>query len=122
MGRSEDSLNGAEELQRMREMFARSPSFSALLQGPEHRFVLTNPAYHQLIGHRNVIGLAVREAVPEVEGQGFFELLDSEFLDAGMDLLPKPFELDTLGAKVNAMIEDRPEDGVTGRLSRRLTT
>jgi PAS domain S-box-containing protein len=60
-------------------MFARSPSFSALLQGPEHRFVLTNPAYQQLIGHRDVIGLAVREAVPEVEGQGFFELLDNVF-------------------------------------------
>jgi PAS domain S-box-containing protein len=76
---SEDSLNSAEELHRMREMFARSPSFSALLQGPEHRFVLTNPAYHQLIGHRNVIGLTVREAVPEVEGQGFLELLDNVF-------------------------------------------
>ena len=77
--RSEDNLSGAEELHRMREMFARSPSFSALLQGPEHRFVLTNPAYHQLIGHRNVIGLPVREAVPEIEGQGFFELLDNVF-------------------------------------------
>ena len=60
-------------------MLTRSPSFSALLQGPEHRFVLTNPAYHQLIGHRNVIGMPVREAVPEVEGQGFFELLDNVF-------------------------------------------
>jgi PAS domain S-box-containing protein len=78
-GRSEGSLEGDEELHRMREMFARSPSFSAFLQGPEHRFVLTNPAYHQLIGHRNVIGLPVREAVPEVEGQGFFELLDGVF-------------------------------------------
>jgi PAS domain S-box-containing protein len=77
--RSERILNGDEELHRMREMFARSPSFSTLLQGPEHRFVLTNPAYHQLIGHRDVIGLTVREAVPEVEGQGFLELLDKVF-------------------------------------------
>jgi hypothetical protein len=69
--RSADTFSGAEELRRMQEMFARSPSFSALLQGPEHRFVLTNPAYHQLIGHRNVVGLTVREAVPEVEGQGW---------------------------------------------------
>jgi PAS domain S-box-containing protein len=60
-------------------MFARSPSFSALLHGPEHLFVLTNPAYQQLIGHRNVVGLTVREAVPEVEGQGFLELLDNVF-------------------------------------------
>src|ERR1700685_3325819 len=73
--RTKDNLSGAEELHRMREMFARSPSFSALLQGPEHRFVLTNPAYHQLIGHRNVIGLTVREAVPEVAGQGFLAML-----------------------------------------------
>jgi PAS domain S-box-containing protein len=77
--RSEAHLDSDEELHRMREMLARSPSFSALLQGPEHRFVLTNPAYHQLIGHRDVIGLPVREAVPEVEGQGFFELLDNVF-------------------------------------------
>jgi hypothetical protein len=60
-------------------MFARSPSFSALLHGPEHRFVLTNPAYHQLIGHRNVIGMPVRAAIPDVDGQGFFELLDNVF-------------------------------------------
>jgi PAS domain S-box-containing protein len=74
-----DNPASVEEFQRMREMFARSPSFSALLQGPEHRFVLTNPAYQQLIGHRNVVGLTVREAIPEVEGQGFIELLDNVF-------------------------------------------
>ena len=34
-----------DELLRLREMFAQSPSFSALLRGPDHRFVLTNPAY-----------------------------------------------------------------------------
>ena len=60
-------------------MFVQSPNFSALLQGPEHRFVLTNPAYQRLIGHRNVIGLTAREAVPEAEGQGFFNLLDNVF-------------------------------------------
>ena len=78
-GNSWDGLDNAAELRRLREMFARSPSFSALLQGPEHRFVLTNPAYHQLIGHRNVVGLTVREAFPEIEGQGFLELLDNVF-------------------------------------------
>src|SRR3984957_9470443 len=67
------------QVRRLQEMFFQSPSFSALLHGPEHRFVLTNPAYQQLIGHRNVIGLAAREAVPEVEQQGFIELLDSAF-------------------------------------------
>jgi DNA-binding response OmpR family regulator len=31
-----------------------------------------------------------------------------DFLDAGMDMLTKPFALDTLGAKVRALIERRP--------------
>ncbi|RYG96912.1 MAG: PAS domain S-box protein, partial [Alphaproteobacteria bacterium] len=34
----------------------------------------------QLIGHRDVNGKPVREALPEVAGQGFFELLDEVFL------------------------------------------
>jgi len=52
-------LDAGEQVLRLREMFIQSPSFSALLQGPDHRFVLTNPAYQQLIGHRNVIGMLV---------------------------------------------------------------
>jgi PAS domain S-box-containing protein len=67
------------ELRRFREMFAQSPSFSCLLQGPEHRFVLVNPAYQQLIGHREVLGQPVRVALPEVASQGFIELLDRVF-------------------------------------------
>src|ERR1700691_2035174 len=74
-----EDREGEQELQRFRDMFAQSPSFSALLQGPEHRFVMVNPAYLQLIGHRDVAGLTVREAIPEVESQGFIELLDSVF-------------------------------------------
>ena len=72
-------LGAEEQVRRLREMFVRSPSFSALLQGSEHRFVLTNPAYQQLLGHRDVIGLAAREALPELERQGFTDLLDSVF-------------------------------------------
>jgi len=44
-------LEGAENVRRLRDMFVQSPNFSALLQGSEHRFVLTNPAYERLIGH-----------------------------------------------------------------------
>ena len=81
-----------EELLRLREMFAQSPSFSALLQGPDHRFVLTNPAYQRLIGHRAVIGLTVREALPEVESQGFLDLLDEVFA-TGKPFIGKDVEI-----------------------------
>jgi PAS domain S-box-containing protein len=72
-------FDAGEQVRRFQEMFVQSPSFSALLQGPDHRFVLTNPTYQQLIGHRDVIGLTVREALPELESQGFIDLLDSVF-------------------------------------------
>src|ERR1700678_1113476 len=74
-----EPLDAAEQVRRLQDMFVQSPNFSALLQGPEHRFVLTNPAYERLIGHRNVIGLTVREAVPEAGRQGFIDLLDNVF-------------------------------------------
>ena len=77
---SSEQQDGGEELRRLREMFSQSPNFSALLHGPDHRFVLTNPAYQQLIGHRDVIGLTVREAIPEIESQGFVHLLDDVFV------------------------------------------
>ena len=68
-----------QERDRMQRLFEQSPSFMALLAGREHRFEFANKAYLQLIGHREVAGLAVRDALPEVEGQGFFELLDNCF-------------------------------------------
>jgi PAS domain S-box-containing protein len=68
-------------IERLKEMFAQSPSFMAILRGPEHRFELTNPAYQQLVGHRDVVGLPVREALPETAGQGFVNLLDKVYRD-----------------------------------------
>jgi signal transduction histidine kinase/ActR/RegA family two-component response regulator len=64
------------ELSRLASLFEQSPGFLAVLSGPEHRFELINRAFSQLIGHRQVRGRSAREAMPEVEGQGFFELLD----------------------------------------------
>jgi PAS domain S-box-containing protein len=72
-------LSEAAETERLRQLFEQSPSFIAILRGPEHRFELVNPGYRQLIGHRDLVGKTVREAVPEVEGQGFFELLDNVY-------------------------------------------
>src|SRR5690606_31900360 len=36
-------------------------------------------AYQQLVGHRDLTGLPVRQALPEIEGQGFLELLDEVY-------------------------------------------
>jgi len=65
----------AGEAERLRQLFEQAPSFMALLRGPEHVFELTNAAYLSLVG-RDVLGMPVRQAFPEIEGQGYFELLD----------------------------------------------
>lgn len=63
----------------LNELFQRSPSFMAVLLGPEHRFELTNASYDALIQNRAVHGLPLREALPEVAAQGFIALLDSVY-------------------------------------------
>jgi signal transduction histidine kinase len=42
-------------------------------------FEITNKSYMQMIGRTDLVGKTVREALPYVEGQGFFELLDQVY-------------------------------------------
>jgi PAS domain S-box-containing protein len=67
------------ERDRLRNLFQRAPSFMAVLRGPDHVFEFINESYLQLVGHRDLIGLPVRAAVPEIEGQGFFEVMDKVY-------------------------------------------
>jgi signal transduction histidine kinase/DNA-binding response OmpR family regulator len=61
----------------LHSLFMQAPAPLCVLRGPAHTFALANPAYMHLVGAgRKLVGLTVREAVPEVEGQGFIELLD----------------------------------------------
>jgi PAS domain S-box-containing protein len=66
------------ERARLRYLVDKAPAFVALMRGPGHVFELANAAYLELVG-REVIGKKARDAFPEVEGQGFFELLDEVF-------------------------------------------
>ncbi|RZT56816.1 PAS/PAC sensor hybrid histidine kinase [Sphingomonas sp. BK036] len=68
-----------DERERMGQMFAQAPTFMAMLRGAEHRFELTNPGYDKLIGHRDVLGRTVAEALPDAVEQGFLDLLDGVF-------------------------------------------
>jgi len=65
-----------EENERLVTLFEQAPGIIAVLRGPDHVFEITNRSYLQLVGHRALVGKTVRDALPEVQGQGFFELLD----------------------------------------------
>lgn len=67
------------ETERLRETFAQAPAVLGVLRGPTHIFEIANAAYMELIGHRDVIGKPAAEALPEIVGQGFIELLDSVY-------------------------------------------
>ncbi len=76
--RAKNNAATQAERDRLVEVFQRSPSFIAVLRGPEHIYELVNDNYCLLIGRpaQNILQRSVREVLPELEGQGFFELLD----------------------------------------------
>lgn len=61
------------------DVFERAPVFMAILRGKDHIFEMANSSYFQLVGHRDIIGKTVREALPEVVDQGFISILDNVF-------------------------------------------
>ncbi|MES2887885.1 MAG: ATP-binding protein [Pseudomonadota bacterium] len=75
--RERDALirSASDSAEVLQTWFDNSPGFVALLRGPEFVFELANRAYYQLVGHRELIGLPVWQALPEVKNQGFEELL-----------------------------------------------
>jgi len=65
---------------RLLGLFEHAPAFVCSLGGPQHVFEMVNPRYRQLVGaQRELVGLSVREALPEVVEQGFIELLDGVY-------------------------------------------
>jgi two-component sensor histidine kinase len=64
------------ERERLRRLFQQAPGFMCVLRGPDHCVDLANDAYLQLIGRRDIVGKPLFEAMPELVGQGFAELLD----------------------------------------------
>jgi PAS domain S-box-containing protein len=71
--RAERRISGERE--RLKRMFDQAPGFMALLEGPELVFAMANAAYFNLVGNRELLGKKVGDALPEVAGQGFVELL-----------------------------------------------
>ncbi|HEY0769063.1 MAG TPA: ATP-binding protein, partial [Sphingobacteriaceae bacterium] len=61
-------------------LFLQSPAHIHVFKGPEHVLEFFHPLGIAFIG-RDITGMKVREALPELEGQGYFEMLDSVYRD-----------------------------------------
>jgi PAS domain S-box-containing protein len=64
------------EIRMLRQMFDQAPGFTAFLRGPAHVVEIANAASERLVGRGDLVGKPLRQALPDVAGQGFFELLD----------------------------------------------
>ena len=117
----------AAERERLRALVLRAPMPMALLEGPEHRYALVNDAFRAVSGGgRDVTGLTVRAAFPEVAGQGIYERLDRVYATgepwAGRETLVR---YDRQGAGVEDVWFDLRYDPVrdaTGRVTGILST
>lgn len=109
-GRARDMQQANESLlaecTQLRRLFEQAPGFVCVLRGPEHVFELANTAYHQVVGQQALVGKKVREALPELEGQGFFELLDQVYSTG------EPF----VGRAVRLCLRNRPEASHSGEV------
>lgn len=80
------------------EVLDPAPIAISVLRGPEHRIEYMNPMARRLLGGRNLEGRTVRNAVPEVEGQGLFEILDRVYRSGEpFEGTAVPISLDRLG-------------------------
>ena len=68
-----------EEAKRQRHLFQQAPGFVVIMRGAEHVVEFVNEAHKRAFGSDDWVGKAIREAFPDIEGQGFFELLDGVY-------------------------------------------
>jgi PAS domain S-box-containing protein len=85
-GRKESELQLEDAIHRLHqyntkyeELFAEVPAFICFLKGPGHVFQLANPEFERVTGKRKVIGMPIREAIPEFAAQGIIDELDTVY-------------------------------------------
>ena len=62
------------------DLFMQAPAAIAVLRGKDHVFVFANPLYLELASKtEKIYSQTVRDAFPELNGQGFYEILDKVY-------------------------------------------
>jgi signal transduction histidine kinase len=73
---------------RMADTFQQAPAAIAIVRGPDLGFELANDRFVELSWQRQLIGLPMRQAFPELEGQGMVEELE-QALATGQPVMGK---------------------------------
>jgi len=75
----ETSADATARRHRLDALLRDSPACLASLSGPAHMVTVTNTLFRQLTGNRPLAGLRLSEALPELQDQPFFALLDETY-------------------------------------------
>ena len=81
------------------QLFEKTPSFMAILRGDTYIFEFANTAYLNMVGHYDIIGKTLVEALPALKDQIIFELLD-QVMQTG-----KPY----IGSRTKFLLRPRQE-------------
>ncbi|RZL15858.1 MAG: PAS domain S-box protein [Hymenobacter sp.] len=65
--------------QRLHRLITEAPAMIAVLSGPHYVVELANDGFWAMFGPRDLLGQPLRQVVPELEGQPFFEQLDQVY-------------------------------------------
>ena len=71
-----------DDAEQFHAFLMQAPTPFIMTEGPEHRLTFINPPYVSLLGRLSeeaLLGKTVRDALPEMEGQPFFGLLDEVY-------------------------------------------
>jgi signal transduction histidine kinase len=64
---------------RLRDLFEQAPVAVAVMAGPDLVYTIASPRYVEMLGGRRLIGLPLREALPELVGQDVIETVERVF-------------------------------------------
>ncbi|WP_336518047.1 ATP-binding protein [Pollutibacter soli] len=70
-------------------LFLQSPAHIHVMRGPDHVLEFFHPLGIPFVGGRDITGMKIKEALPELEGQGFFEMLDQVYHQGQSYFLPE---------------------------------
>jgi PAS domain S-box-containing protein len=87
----------AAERERQQQLLGQMPGFVGVLSGSQHIYEYVNEAYLAISDRTDFIGKSVRQMFPELEGQGYFELLDQVY-STGKAVVTRAMELRLQGS------------------------
>ena len=64
------------EMVHLRSLFSQAPVIMNIYRGPEHIFEFFHPLARKFVGGRDLTGMKIRDALPELAETGNFERLD----------------------------------------------